>query len=187
MSKHNVNPNHYKVAGRERQGEDILQVRNKQKLAQSLVRERFEMRQSAPAGTSPVDPSTFPSAPSDSSTQQAIGSSGETTSSPATRPRRIAAAAPARRPTATALSRKGVFTAKKRSTSTTKLRDTNTKTRSKKTAKPPSRATARKSAASDGKKASGGRAKQPSGFRPKSSGGVKNPSGAASRKRTAAR
>ena len=64
MSKHNVNPNHYKVAGRERQGEDILQARNKQKLAQSVVRERFEMRQAVPAGTSPADPSTFPSAPS---------------------------------------------------------------------------------------------------------------------------
>src|SRR5688572_10791294 len=37
MSKSNVNPNHYKVAGRERQGEDILQTRHKQKRAQSLV------------------------------------------------------------------------------------------------------------------------------------------------------
>ena len=48
MSKHNVNPDQYKVAGRERQGEDILQARNKQKLAQSVVRERFEM---APVGS----------------------------------------------------------------------------------------------------------------------------------------
>ena len=174
MSKHNVNPNHYKVAGRERQGEDILQARNKQMLAQSLVRERFEMRQAAPAGTSPADPSTFPSATSDASTRQESGSSGEPTSSLPTRPRRIAAAAPAPRPTATALSRKRVSTAKKRSSSTTKFRDTNTKTRSKKTAKPLSGATARKSAASGGKKASGGRAKKPSGSRPKSSGGVKS-------------
>ena len=44
MSKSNVNPNHYKVAGRERQGEDILQERHKQKLAESLTRQRFDSR-----------------------------------------------------------------------------------------------------------------------------------------------
>src|SRR5688500_20205633 len=77
MSKHNVNPDHYKVAGRERQGEGILQARNKQKLAQSVVRERFEMRQAVPAGTSPADPSTFPSAPSAASAPAARGSCGE--------------------------------------------------------------------------------------------------------------
>ena len=38
MSKSDINPNHYKVAGRERQGEDIMQTRHKQKHAQSLVR-----------------------------------------------------------------------------------------------------------------------------------------------------
>ena len=37
MSKSNVNPNHYKVAGRERQGEDIEQVRHKQRYAESVV------------------------------------------------------------------------------------------------------------------------------------------------------
>jgi hypothetical protein len=42
MSKSNVNPNHYKVAGRERQGEDIAQARNRQQHAQSLVRRRSE-------------------------------------------------------------------------------------------------------------------------------------------------
>ena len=82
MSKHNVNPDHYKVAGRERQGEDILQARNKQKLAQSLVRERFEMRQAVPAGTSPADPSAFPSAPSVASARQESGSSGATPPEP---------------------------------------------------------------------------------------------------------
>ena len=41
MSKSNVNPNHCKVAGRERQGEDILQTRHKQKHAQSLVPGRY--------------------------------------------------------------------------------------------------------------------------------------------------
>ena len=40
MSKSNVNPNHYKIAGRERQSEDIVQVRYRQKHAQSLVRVR---------------------------------------------------------------------------------------------------------------------------------------------------
>jgi hypothetical protein len=35
MSKSNVNPNHYKVAGRERQGEDILQGVHKRKLTRS--------------------------------------------------------------------------------------------------------------------------------------------------------
>jgi hypothetical protein len=42
MSKSNVNPNHYKVAGRERQGEDIAQIRHKQKLAENLARRRSE-------------------------------------------------------------------------------------------------------------------------------------------------
>lgn len=37
MSKSNVNPNHYKVAGRGRQGEDIEQVRHKQKYAERVV------------------------------------------------------------------------------------------------------------------------------------------------------
>ena len=46
-----MNPNHYKVAGRERQGEDILQQRHKQKLAETLARERFEPR---PAYTEPI-------------------------------------------------------------------------------------------------------------------------------------
>lgn len=42
MSKSNVNPNHYKVAGRERQGENIAQIRHKQKLAENLARRRSE-------------------------------------------------------------------------------------------------------------------------------------------------
>jgi hypothetical protein len=50
MSKNNVNPNHYKVAGRERQGEDIAQTRNKQKHAESLVRRRAEVG----AGSQPL-------------------------------------------------------------------------------------------------------------------------------------
>lgn len=43
MSKSNVNPNHYKVAGRERQGEDIAQVRNKQKHAENVARRRTKI------------------------------------------------------------------------------------------------------------------------------------------------
>ena len=34
MTKSNVNPDHYKTAGRERQGEDIVQEIHKQKFAQ---------------------------------------------------------------------------------------------------------------------------------------------------------
>ena len=40
MSKSNVNPNHYKVAGRERPGEDILQIPHKQQQSLSMVRAR---------------------------------------------------------------------------------------------------------------------------------------------------
>lgn len=36
--KNNVNPDHYKVAGRDRQGEDILQEVNKQQYAQAQVK-----------------------------------------------------------------------------------------------------------------------------------------------------
>jgi hypothetical protein len=55
MSKNNVNPNHYKVAGRARQGEDIAQARHRQKYAEALVRERTEKsvrsrKAAAPAG-----------------------------------------------------------------------------------------------------------------------------------------
>src|SRR5688500_5181676 len=184
MSKHNVNPDHYKVAGRERQGEGILQARNKQKLAQSVVRERFEMRQAAPAGTSPTDPSTFPSAPSVANARQESGSSDETPPEPgndAASSRRAAAPAP----TATGRSRKGAPAAKKPSASSGTTRGTNTKTRSGMLAKKLSRATARTSAASAGKKGSTGGAKKPSGTRSKSSGGVKKRAGApATRKRT---
>lgn len=63
MSKSNVNPNHYKVAGRERQGEDILQQRHKQKLAESLARERFEPRLPNPAYTEPGRDEFGPEAP----------------------------------------------------------------------------------------------------------------------------
>ena len=72
MSKSNVNPGQYKVAGRERQGEDIAQIQNKQKLAESLVRSRFEgderFQQPAPAeepeaGGVPPTPAAKPTAP----------------------------------------------------------------------------------------------------------------------------
>lgn len=54
MSKSNVHPDHYKVAGRDRQGEDILQARHKQERAQILARERFETRLTTPAGSAPT-------------------------------------------------------------------------------------------------------------------------------------
>lgn len=60
MSKSNVNPNHYKVAGRERQGEDIAQIRYKQQLAENLARRRSEpgviFRNAAPV-QNPASPS----------------------------------------------------------------------------------------------------------------------------------
>jgi hypothetical protein len=62
MSKSNVNPNHYKVAGRERQGEDILQLRNKQRLSESLARERFEPRLPNPPYTGPGGEEFVPAA-----------------------------------------------------------------------------------------------------------------------------
>jgi hypothetical protein len=69
MTKSNVNPNHYKVAGRDRQGEGILQERHKQKHAQSLARERFEQTTvsraaEGPAGALVPAPSPGPSRPS---------------------------------------------------------------------------------------------------------------------------
>ena len=67
MSKSNVHPDHYKVAGRDRQGEDILQARHKQKRAQMLAQERFEPRLTTPptasrALTSKAAPKEAPNA-----------------------------------------------------------------------------------------------------------------------------
>ena len=63
MSKNNVNPNHYKVAGRDRQGEDILQERHKQKHARSLARERFEPRGITPSPAGPRRGALVPGPP----------------------------------------------------------------------------------------------------------------------------
>jgi len=63
MGKNNVNPNHYKVAGRDRQGEDILQERHRQKHAQSLARERFEPRLMAAAHAGPAPGALVPGPP----------------------------------------------------------------------------------------------------------------------------
>lgn len=49
--KNNVNPNHYKVAGRDRQGEDVLQEVHKQEYAQ------------AQAKYNPKEPFAAPTAP----------------------------------------------------------------------------------------------------------------------------
>ncbi|MDQ3489139.1 MAG: hypothetical protein M3468_15590 [Acidobacteriota bacterium] len=69
MSKSNVNPNHYKVAGRERQGEAILQERHRQKFARSLVRERFESPLAPPFQAVPSETTAWnPSEPSSRST-----------------------------------------------------------------------------------------------------------------------
>jgi hypothetical protein len=63
MSKSNVHPDHYKIAGRERQGEDILQVRHKQKRAQILARERFEPRLTTSAHARPGRGALVPGPP----------------------------------------------------------------------------------------------------------------------------
>lgn len=63
MSKVNVNPNHYKVAGRERQGEDILQAQHRQKHAQSLAAARFQGRMQAPPPVVPAPPQPVPEPP----------------------------------------------------------------------------------------------------------------------------
>ncbi len=62
MSKSNVNPNHYKVAGRERQGEDIAQARNKQRLAENVARQRTKMgaRSQKPATQPAASPDAVP-------------------------------------------------------------------------------------------------------------------------------
>jgi len=60
MSKSNVHLDHYKVAGRDRQGEDILQARHKQKRAQMLARERFEPRLTTPPPAGPARASKPP-------------------------------------------------------------------------------------------------------------------------------
>ncbi len=76
MSKNNVNPNHYKVAGRDRQGEAILQERHRQKFARSLVRERFE------AGVAPLSPA----APSARAAAESNPSESNSGPAPATTP-----------------------------------------------------------------------------------------------------
>lgn len=61
MTKSNVNPNHYKTAGRERQGEEIVQEIHKQKFAQEEAAHAGQQRPGkqnfipggAPLGESP--------------------------------------------------------------------------------------------------------------------------------------
>lgn len=57
MSKRiNVNPDHYKTKGRERQGEDVVVAREKQALSQALAtggRGRRASRKSGPLGKRP--------------------------------------------------------------------------------------------------------------------------------------
>jgi hypothetical protein len=70
MTKSNVNPDHYKTAGRERQGEDIVQEIQKQKFAQE---------EAAHAGRQPGNTNFIPSAapvgesPSDANNEAARG------------------------------------------------------------------------------------------------------------------
>jgi hypothetical protein len=50
MSKNNVNPGQYKVAGRERQGEDIVHAREKTRASVTTHTERVQAGKSKPAG-----------------------------------------------------------------------------------------------------------------------------------------
>jgi hypothetical protein len=96
MSKSNVNPDHYKIAGRERQGEDILQARHKQKRAQMLARERFEPRLTtsthARPGRAALVPGAPPPGPAPKSTAKQAPSRKQTVRKKATTTRRTAKA-----------------------------------------------------------------------------------------------
>lgn len=54
-SKNNVNPDHYKVAGRDRQGEDIVQSVQKQQFAESEARRKRSQGDASNSG--PTSPS----------------------------------------------------------------------------------------------------------------------------------
>jgi hypothetical protein len=62
MSKHNVNPDHYKVAGRERQGEDIVHERQKQSMSKARERAIAGDRRAPEKGARPKPPSRRPRA-----------------------------------------------------------------------------------------------------------------------------
>jgi hypothetical protein len=94
MSKSNVNPNHYKVAGRERQGEDIAQIRNKQMLAESLVRRRYEpgaiFQKPAPVHDAAPDAAPTP-APEKKHTETTRSAAAKRTTGKPTTPKRASA------------------------------------------------------------------------------------------------
>jgi hypothetical protein len=48
-TKSNVHPGQYKVAGRERQGEDVVHERQRKSLAESQARQDRQAREDAPA------------------------------------------------------------------------------------------------------------------------------------------
>lgn len=107
MTKSNVNPNHYKVAGRDRQGEGILQERHKQKHAQSLARKRFEQTTLShvtpgPAGALAPGPPPGPSRESAASE----ASSTRASQAPPTKDKARKPASTARRPAAAAVTKK---------------------------------------------------------------------------------
>jgi hypothetical protein len=56
--KSNVNPDHYKTAGRERQGEDIAQEQHRQKYAQAKAAQRKASRGKSAANLIPGAPPT---------------------------------------------------------------------------------------------------------------------------------
>lgn len=54
--KSNVNPNHYKEKGRERQGEDIVQEFHREKLTQEEAQRRAEQKDAKEGEGSPKPP-----------------------------------------------------------------------------------------------------------------------------------
>ncbi len=74
MTKSNVNPDHYKTAGRERQGEDIVQEIHKQKFT------RAEAARGGQRGTPNFIPGAAPVGESGSS-EGAQGETGQTNES----------------------------------------------------------------------------------------------------------
>lgn len=77
-TKNNVNPDHYKTAGRERPGQDINQEINKQKFAQAQAEQRIQNKQGGsafiPGGGNDVATKDTPDNEPDTQTGQATES-----------------------------------------------------------------------------------------------------------------
>ena len=118
MSRHiNVNPGHYKVRGRERQGEEILHVQQKQAFAAQGANARWEARQ---------HPQPSPHPPEQIAAEAQLPTDGQERNEPTTAAgptRVVAAAAPA------SGAKMAEAKAKRRKAGTSRARKTMTKTR----------------------------------------------------------